>query len=113
MTTSSTPDPPKTYTAEAKALWREIAGGWALDPPAVKILGIACESLMRRREAQAVLAREGLTVLDRFKQRKAHPATTIERDSATTFLAALRALHLDLEPLRDHVGRPPSLTVVS
>ena len=42
----------------------------------------------------------------RFEQVKAHPMTTVERDSRAAFMAGLKALNLDLEPLHDGPGRP-------
>ena len=49
---------------------------------------------------------EGLTILDRFSQLKAHPLCSVMRDARAQKLAALKALNLDLEPLRDGPGRP-------
>jgi hypothetical protein len=43
---------------------------------------------------------------DRFGAPKPHPLLPIERDSRAAFLAGMKALQLDLEPLRDHPGRP-------
>ena len=60
----------------------------------------------RMREAQAALAKDGLTVADRFGQIKVHPLTVVERDSRSQMMAALRALNLDVQPLRDIPGRP-------
>jgi hypothetical protein len=50
-----------------------------------------------------------MTVADRFGQPKVHPAVLIERDARGQMLAALRDLHLDLEPLRDRPGRPAGI----
>ena len=97
---------PKSYTPEARTLWEQIEEGWAIDAPASVIADTACRSLMRMREAQAILAKEGITSVDRFKQVKTHPCTLIERDSAATLLKCLKALNLDLEPLHDRPGRP-------
>jgi hypothetical protein len=43
---------------------------------------------------------------DRFGAPKPHPLLPIERDSRQAFLAGMKALNLDLEPLRDRPGRP-------
>ena len=43
---------------------------------------------------------------DRYGQLKAHPAVNIERDARAAMLAALKAMNLDVEPLRDRPGRP-------
>jgi hypothetical protein len=45
-------------------------------------------------------------VEDRYGQVKVNPACVLEKDARNGFLAALRALHLDIEPLRDRPGRP-------
>jgi hypothetical protein len=101
----SRPKPPRGYTAPARQFWGE---GWDLDDAALTILDVSvCRPLMRIDEARAILAREGPTITDRFKQVKVHPAILIERDLTATFLAGLKALNLDLEPLRDRAGRPP------
>src|SRR5262245_16101295 len=99
--------PPGGYSPEARRLWRQVLETWDLEPPARTILDVGCRALMRVREAQALLKRDGITTSDRFGQVKAHPATAIERDSKATLLKALRALNLDVEPLHDGIGRPP------
>jgi hypothetical protein len=58
------------------------------------------------RLAQEAIERDGMTVLDRFGQRKAHPLLPAERDARAQMLAALRALNLDVEPLHERPGRP-------
>jgi phage terminase small subunit len=98
---------PPGYSAEARRLWREVLRGWTLDPPALAILDSVCRALMRVRQAQALIARDGIITTDRFGQAKPHPAVLVERDSKQTLLRNLRALNLDLEPLRDKPGRPP------
>jgi len=101
------PPPPSGYTPEAKKLWRRVTEGWELDEAALEILDtVICRSFMTERRAQEQLDRDGLTMLDRFKQPKAHPAATIANNARITFLKGLRALGLDLEPIRDGVGRP-------
>jgi phage terminase small subunit len=61
----------------------------------------------RMHEARDLIAKHGAVTLDRFEQLRPNPATTIERDSRAAMLSALKALNLDIEPLRDGVGRPP------
>jgi len=70
------------------------------------VLLTALEALDRMRQAQALLDADGLTVTDRYGTAKAHPAVTIERDSRTAFLRAMRELGLDLEA--PPTTRPPS-----
>jgi len=66
---------------------------------------MACEALSRLRQAQAILKQEGLTIRDPRGQPKAHPAVKIEFDCRAQFLTAIKAMNLDIEPLRD-LGRP-------
>jgi P27 family predicted phage terminase small subunit len=98
--------PPGHLSKEAKKLWRKILEGWELDNAALVVLESALESFDRMREAQAILAEEGIVVLDRFKQKKQHPATFIERDAKNSMLRALKQLNLEIEPLHDRPGRP-------
>jgi P27 family predicted phage terminase small subunit len=92
---------------EARGLWESIRSEYDVgDPGGLLILQSACEAFDRMRQAQRRLRREGLTVTDRFGQRKANPLTLIERDSRSAMLAALKQLNLDLEPLEQRPGRP-------
>jgi len=73
---------------------------------------LALEELMQAKitelAAEEILAREGFSCTDRFGQRRAHPVAAVARDARSQVLAALKALNLDLEPLRDAPGRPPT-----
>jgi len=48
-----------------------------------------------------------MTLSDRWGQLKINPLCAVERDARAQFMAAMKALNLDLEPLRDKPGRPP------
>ncbi|MGO9039875.1 MAG: P27 family phage terminase small subunit [Steroidobacteraceae bacterium] len=101
------PKPPKGLSAESLDWWERIGTEYDVtDPGGLLILASACEAFDRMRQAQRKLRREGLTAPDRFGQRKAHPATLIERDSRAAMLSALKQLNLDLEPLESRAGRP-------
>ncbi|MBU5635493.1 phage terminase small subunit P27 family [Geomonas sp. Red69] len=98
---------PKHLSKEARNLWDRLLKEYDIgDEAGLLILQTGLEAFDRMRDAQAVIAKEGLTVKDRFDQPKAHPLTTVERDSRAAMLAALKALNLDLEPLQDRAGRP-------
>jgi P27 family predicted phage terminase small subunit len=105
MTTRRTT--PRGLSTEAKAWWKRLAGEFQIDDDAgLLLLQTAMEAFDRMRLAQEAISDDGLTVLDRFGQRKAHPLLPAERDSRAQMLAALRALNLDVEPLHDRPGRP-------
>lgn len=103
------PKAPKHLSVESRKWWAALMTEYDLDDPSAKlILQSGLEALDRLRQAQAIIEKEGVTQIDRFKQARAHPATTVERDSRAAVLAALKALHLDVEPLQASVGRPAS-----
>lgn len=92
---------------DARELMREVTDSYAItDAGGQALLRQAGEALTRLRDAQAKIAEHGSTFVDRFGQIKAHPLLAAERDARRDFLAALKALNLDLEPLRDAPGRP-------
>ena len=99
--------PSKTLSAEARKWWRKVGEDYEItDPAGILLLQTALEAFDRMRGAQESIANDGATVSDRFGQMRAHPMITVERDARAAMLAALKALNLDLEPLRDRIGRP-------
>ena len=68
---------PRGLSAEAQRLFRETVTQNALDQiddaASLTLLENACRALMRLRAAEAVIAKEGQTVMDRFGQLKPHP----------------------------------------
>jgi P27 family predicted phage terminase small subunit len=98
--------PPKHLSREARGYWGKLAQEYGIDDDAgMLVLTTAFEAHDRMREAQARIAKDGTTVVDRFGQIKGHPLLPTERDARAQFLAALRQLNLDVEPVRDGVGR--------
>jgi P27 family predicted phage terminase small subunit len=99
---------PDHLSDESKAIWANILAEYIIEDSAgLKILQVALESYDRASKARAAIDKEGMTYSDRFGQTKCHPLLPIERDSRAAFLAGLKALNLDLEPLKNTVGRPP------
>jgi len=81
---------------------------YAIDDAAgVALLTTAAECLDRMRAAQAAISEHGETVTDRYGQIKVNPACSLEKDARNGFLAAIKEMNLDIEPLRDSPGRPP------
>jgi len=98
--------PPTHLSSEAKEIWRGIVKEYSItDMAGLRILRIALESFDRAQAARVQIDREGMTVIDKFKQTKSHPLLPIERDSRAAFLQGIKSLNLDLEPLKD-IGRP-------
>ena len=91
-----------------RAFYSSVAGEYGIsDAAGVALLVAAAECVDRMRAAQASIAEHGELVIDRYGAPKLNPACNLEKDSRSGFLAAMRALNLDLEPLRDGPGRPP------
>jgi P27 family predicted phage terminase small subunit len=85
------PKPPATLSPAAKRWFREIVAEYGIsDPGGLLVLQSACEAFDRMRQAQRILADEGLTTRDRFGQVRAHPAILVERDSRGQMAALLR-----------------------
>jgi len=98
---------PRHLRPETRRWWREVARGYELEPHHTKLLTLACEALDRGQEARELLAREGLTVTDRYGQLRGHPAASIERQEAVTFARLVRELGLDTESPPE--ARPPRI----
>jgi phage terminase small subunit len=67
------------------------------DSGGLSLLMIAAESYERMRQAQEIIQSEGLIIEDRFKQKRNHPATVIEKDSRNALIQALQRLNLEVE----------------
>jgi len=76
------------------------------DKAGVAILKTAIEAFELMHSATAEIDKDGLTVKGDRGQVKAHPLLSVIRDSRAAFLAGLKALQLDLEPIKG-IGRPP------
>lgn len=98
---------PKTLSTEGRTWWKRIVTEYDVtDDGGRLLLQTALEAFDRMRNCQAAIKRDGEMVKDRFDQLKPHPLLPAERDARAQMLAAMKALNLDLEPLRDRVGRP-------
>jgi P27 family predicted phage terminase small subunit len=100
-------EPPDHLSREARKLWRELAEEWGIDDRAgTAILDKIGEAYDRANGARQAIDRDGLTITDRFGVEKPHPLLACERDARAQFLAGLKMLNLDLEPIKG-IGRPP------
>ena len=97
---------PSHLSGEAKNIWKGIIDEYQIsDVAGLKILRVALESFDRAQAAREAINKEGMTILDRWNQIKPHPLLACEIDSRAAFLAGLKALNLDLEPLKNLQGR--------
>lgn len=92
---------PAHLKRDTAAWWRSVIAEYDLEPHHERILTLAAEAWDRSTEAREIIAAEGAYANDRFGQRKAHPAITVEKDSRIAFARLIRELDLDGEPLPD------------
>lgn len=98
---------PKHLSKEAGTIFKNLCEEYGIDDEAgLRILKTALESYDRAAACRETIDRDGLTVVDKAGQTKAHPLLAIERDSRAAFLSGLKHLNLDLEPLKNGPGRP-------
>ncbi len=97
---------PKSLTPAGKRMWTELVTSYGItDTGGLLLVQTACEASDRYQAARAAIERDGQTITDKFGQLKPHPLLSAERDARAAMLAALKALHLDLEPVKP-IGRP-------
>jgi P27 family predicted phage terminase small subunit len=93
--------PPLHLSPAMKRWWREVLSEYVLETHHLKVLQAACEAWDRGQQAREDVARNGLTINDRWGQPKLNPCVQVERDARTAFLRAVRELDLDVEPPRE------------
>jgi len=97
---------PKHLSDDGREFWSQVISEFSInDAPGRALLLTACEALDRMAAARRVIETEGEITKDRYGQSKVHPACALEKDSRNGFLAALRALQLDISPTLPP-GRP-------
>jgi P27 family predicted phage terminase small subunit len=97
---------PKHLSKIGKRKWLKFREEYQIsDEGGLAILTVAMEADDRARQDRELIDRDGLTMVDKAGQLKPHPLLANERDSRAAFLAALKMLNLDLEPLKG-IGRP-------
>lgn len=96
------------YLEEKTRIWWELVNKeYELEEHHIRLLTLAAEAFDRCQQAREILAKEGLTYLDRFKQPRARPEVAIERDCRIAFARLIRELCLDVEPPEE--ARPPRM----
>ena len=100
---------PKHLGKHGADLYQRIVNEFGIDDSGgLQLLLACCEALDRLRQVQEVIAKDGVTVQDRFGQVRPHPLLTVERDCRTQIISSIKNLNLDLEPLQA-IGHPPGV----
>jgi P27 family predicted phage terminase small subunit len=97
---------PKHLKAAGRAYWKAVTEMFEMEEHHLKLLQVACEALDRAEECRLRIAKDGVTVKDRFGIGQAHPLLPAERGARAQFLQAARDLGLDEVPA-GAIGRPP------
>lgn len=98
---------PDHLSKEAAKIYSDLACEYSIEDVAgLRILEKAGEYFDRAKSASEQIEKDGMTISDKFGQIRPHPLLAAERDARAGFLAALKALNLDLEPIKN-IGRPP------
>ena len=104
----SAPKTPPNLSRKAAKLWRDLTTEYGIcDSGGLAILEAGLRAFDRAEAARGIIAAEGLQAPDRFGVMKPHGLIPAERDARGQWLAALKQLHLDVEPLNSGPGRPP------
>ena len=88
---------------EAKRLIKEYQ---IEDSGGLVLIQTFADAYSQELSALDIVHDEGMTIFDRFNQKKAHPLLSVIRDARSQKMAALKNLNLDFEPLKDRPGRP-------
>ncbi|MGO4564806.1 P27 family phage terminase small subunit [Rhizobium sp. 2YAF20] len=87
---------PPHLRSETRKWARGILADFDLESHHFRQLVKTCEAWDRSEQAREMLLEDGLTVVDRYGTKKAHPCVGIERDARTAFFRGLRELALDV-----------------
>jgi len=93
--------PPSHLSKRAKERWRRITSAITIDDePGLMLLASALEAFDRLNEARAELKRDGISVVDRWGQRKQHPSVQTEASARGQMHQALKLLNVDINTLQ-------------
>ena len=98
---------PTSLGPDGRELWRRLRSAYDIrDAGGLTLLGTAAECRDLEVQAMAEVRRDGFVITDKYGQKRSHPCLTVARDARGQMLTALRLLHLDIEPINPHIGRP-------
>jgi hypothetical protein len=100
------PQPPSHLGEAGLEVWRSIQASYQIDDPGgLALLRTAAEASDRIASVRQQIDQQGELLVIKGVPR-VNPLCAVERDQRAALIRALKALNLDLEPLRDRPGRP-------
>ena len=98
---------PRHLSAKGKAFFTEMVDEYSIaDAGGIALLTRAAECVDRLAEAQTAIAKFGAIVKNQYGKPALNPATKLEKEARSDFLAAMRQLNLDIK-VSQGPGRPP------
>ena len=86
------PPPPEDLGEPEQQIWRDIVADWRGPRLSYAVLADALRAHQTAREARATVAEEGMTVVGRDNQVRAHPLLAIERSAIASYQRQLKVL---------------------
>jgi P27 family predicted phage terminase small subunit len=90
------PRPPNHLGEPEQQIWNAVIGDWKGNGASYFVLLSGLEAHQRAREAREIIDDEGMTIIGRDGQPKAHPLCTVERDARRAFQQTFRSLGIKL-----------------
>jgi P27 family predicted phage terminase small subunit len=91
------PPPPPDHLGEVeRRIWSDVIADWRGTRVSFAVLTSGLESHQVARECRETIAAEGLTIIGRDGQPKAHPLCSVERDARAAFQRAIKQLGIKL-----------------
>lgn len=95
--TQEDPTPPADLMATGRELWAKLMTAYRIEDEGGRtILVVACRAADRAESCRLRVAKDGLTVRDRWRQVRPHPLLAVERSARDQMLRAIKALALPL-----------------
>jgi hypothetical protein len=88
----NSPPPPDDLGEPEREIWRDIVADWRGPRLSYAVLADALRAHQTAREARATVAEEGMTVVGRDNQVRAHPLLAIERSAIASYQRQLKTL---------------------
>lgn len=91
------PAPPADLAATGRELWDKLMTAYRIEDEGGRaVLAVACRAADRAEGCRLKVAKEGMTVRDRWRQVRPHPLLAVERSARDQMLRAIIALSLPL-----------------
>ena len=101
--------PPRTLGESGTALWRSVVEEYTFEDSAgCEMLLLACEASDRVASMRKQINADGECIRVKGGGLKDHPLLRHEAVARAFVVKTLKALNLDIEPLRPGPGRPPN-----